>query len=138
MRNAGYAKQTVWMGIAVVVSGLVNIGLSVVMVPIMADMGVAVAFTTSYAVMLLLTYVMNRYILKIYSPKVRQFIPPLLLSMPVFMFSVWINTKFMTFEILLTSLKCVIIILIVFILSKPYKSKLLYFLTSKKNLFHLS
>lgn len=124
MRNAGYAKQTIWMGTAVVASGVSNIIMSLWMVPILADIGVALAFMISYVIMLVLTYYINKFILKEYSPKVRTFLPSFLLASLILICCFWLNMKVLKMDFVAFFLKLIVAVGIVYILLMPYQKKI--------------
>lgn len=80
MRNTGYAKKTIWNGIVVVFSGIVNIVLNASLIPIYKDIGAALSFMFSYVVLFVLSWIVNKYILKVYSPRLKNFIVPFVYS----------------------------------------------------------
>lgn len=123
MRNASYAKQTIWMGAAVVSSGVSNIVMSLWMVPILADIGAALAFMISYIIMLVLTYIINKFILKEYSPKVRSFLPPFLLAFLVLVGCFLLNRNVLKMDLVIFFSKLVVTGGIAYILLKPYQEK---------------
>lgn len=84
MRNVGYAKKTIWNAVVVVISGIVNVLLNSVLIAKYKDLGVALSFTISYLVMLITSWGINKYILKVYAPKVKAFLPLLIASLPLF------------------------------------------------------
>ena len=84
MRNVGYAKKTIWNAVVVVISGIVNVLLNSVLIAKYKDLGVALSFTISYLVMLITSWGINMYILKVYAPKVKAFLPLLIVSLPLF------------------------------------------------------
>lgn len=79
LRNCGYAKKMIWNAIVVILSGVSNIVLSIVLIKHLGNLGVAIAFSTSYLILLILSYMVNHYHLKLYTPKVSAFVKPMLL-----------------------------------------------------------
>lgn len=73
MRNSGYAKKTIWNAIAVISGGFLNIIFSYLLMPLYHELGVAIAFCASYMEILLVSYIANKYILKIYAPSFIHF-----------------------------------------------------------------
>lgn len=73
MRNCGYAKKTIWNAIAVITGGILNIVFSYYFVPYYLELGVAIAFCASYLVILLVSYLTNKFILKVYAPSFKHF-----------------------------------------------------------------
>ena len=105
MRNAGYKKQTIWLGMAVVISGIVNVVASIYLVPWYHDYGAAMAFVLSYFIMLLLTYTINKFILNIYAPSVMKFCIPLGICIPFFVISIFFIYSYLVFNLFVLFLK---------------------------------
>lgn len=82
LRSTGFANKTIWNAVAVVTGGICNIILNVLLVSKFKEIGIAVSFSFSYFVMLIVSYLINRYILKQYTPSIWRFIRPLLFSLP--------------------------------------------------------
>jgi O-antigen/teichoic acid export membrane protein len=59
------------------ISGSSNIALSFLLVERFQGLGIAVAFCVSYFVLMVVSYLINRFILKQYVPNVRLFVFPL-------------------------------------------------------------
>ena len=83
MRNVGYSKRTIWNAVVVVLSGIINVLLNYLLVDGWGDMGIATSFALSYLSMLLLGWVVNKYILKVYAPSVKKFILPFISLFPI-------------------------------------------------------
>lgn len=82
MRNVGYAKKTIWNAVVVVTSGVANLLLNALLIGPLGDLGVAIAFTASYFLMLIIGWITNRYVLKLYTPGAKKFLLPLLILVP--------------------------------------------------------
>ena len=133
MRNAGYAKQTIWMGLAVVACGMSNIVFSIWLIPNYGDLGAAVAFALSYLIMFLLTYTLNKLILKIYSPPIEIFTSPLYICSIVILSCIWINICFNYFNFFLFIGKFCLILGISFLIMLPYKERLCSLVKNEKS-----
>lgn len=88
LRNAGYAKQTIWNTLAVFLSGFLNIFLSIFLVDRYKELGVAMSFCISYFALFLISYVINVFCIKLYVPKLILFYKPLLYFIPFFIVSI--------------------------------------------------
>lgn len=73
MRNTGYAKRTIWNGVVVVAGGISNILLSYFLIPSYQELGVAIVFCISYFVIMCLSYIVNKFIIKKYAPDFAMF-----------------------------------------------------------------
>lgn len=82
IRICGYVKKTIWNAVSVISGGIVNVILSYLLIPQFEELGVALAFCLSYFVILLISYLINKFILRGYAPGVCSFIFLLLLSLP--------------------------------------------------------
>ncbi len=89
MRNCGYAKKIIWNAVAVIISGISNVVLSVILNKKWGNVGVASAFVISYLVLLILSQMVNHYQLKLYVPKISVFLKPMI----IFLFF-WIGAFF--------------------------------------------
>lgn len=77
LRSTGFAKRTIWNAVSIMISGSSNIALSFLLVERFQGLGIAVAFCVSYFVLMVVSYLINRFILKQYVPNVRLFVFPL-------------------------------------------------------------
>ncbi len=92
LRSTGFAKKTIWNAVAVIVSGIVNVVLNVVLVKDYDALGITISFVVSYFVMLVVSYIINRYVLKQYTPLARKFIWPFFVTIPFLAIAVYVNT----------------------------------------------
>lgn len=89
MRNCGYAKKMIWNAVGVVISGIINVIFSVLLFKKIAIIGVAISFALSYIVLLIISYFINSFKLKLYTPNMLIFIKPFL-----FFIAFWIISLF--------------------------------------------
>lgn len=92
LRSTGFAKKTIWNAVAVIVGGVVNIVLNVVLVKKYDALGITISFLVSYFVMLVVSYLINRYILRQYTPLAWKFIWPFLVTLLFLVLSSYFNT----------------------------------------------
>lgn len=71
-RGISFAKKTVWMSIAGIISAIVNVGLNYIWIPKYGLMGAVYATYISYLVMALLGYLFAKYLLGIYTTSIMQ------------------------------------------------------------------
>jgi len=74
--------KTQYMTIAVLVSGISNIILNSVLNPVFIELGAAISFVSSYIIMALLAWMINRYIVKLHATPFGSLLIPLLISTP--------------------------------------------------------
>lgn len=122
MRNTGYAKQTIWNGVVVTVSGLLNIYIAVLLTPSYKELGVAIAFAASYAMLLILSWGVNKLFLDVYTPSFMNFLKVGAFSLPFVMYSVW--TYFQEPSLYAILLKVIVYSLFTGILSFKYWHRL--------------
>lgn len=84
MRNVGYAKKTIWNAVVVVTSGIANLVMNSMFIQEYGDYGVSLSFMLSYVIMVVVGYLVNRFILKVYATSVLAFLLPFLLTIPVY------------------------------------------------------
>lgn len=92
LRSTGFAKKTIWNAVAVIISGVVNVVLNVVLVTNYDALGITLSFAISYFVMLVVSYIINRYVLKQYTPLARKFIWPFLVTVPFLVMASFVIT----------------------------------------------
>lgn len=129
LRNASYSKKMIWNAVIVIFSGIVNILLNSLLIGRFGSVGVAIAFATSYFVMLLISWFINRWVLKAYTPSMMKFISPLLLSVPVFIYS-WFNPDCGSLWNTIL-VKTLILLLLTILLGIKWKGKLVSLIKSK-------
>lgn len=93
MRNAGYAKKTIWNTVAVFFSGFLNIFLTAFLIVRYGETGVAVAFCLSYLGLLVISYVLNKIFVKVYAPRILNFMRPLCCFLPFFVLGIIISVS---------------------------------------------
>jgi O-antigen/teichoic acid export membrane protein len=89
MRNMGYAKKTIWNAVIVVSGGISNILLNVFLIGRFDCLGVALSFVFSYLLMVIIGWIINKYVIKEYAPNKKIFSIPLLISIPFFVYSIF-------------------------------------------------
>ncbi len=92
LRSTGFAKKTIWNAVAVILSGIANVALNVVLVKKYDALGITISFAISYFVMLVVSYFVNRYVLKLFTPLARNFGAPLFATIPFLALSSYVNT----------------------------------------------
>lgn len=127
MRNTGYAKKTIWNGVVVVMSGIVNIILNAYLIPLYNDKGAAISFMVSYICLFILSWLVNKHILKVYAPRVLLFLKPFILSLPVFGVCLFYNDVQCSYIIIFVC-KIVLSLLFVWVLLGKYKKRIMVYL----------
>lgn len=123
LRNTGYAKRTIWNAVSVVISGLSNVLLNHILLPIWGELGVAVAFLLSYLFLLIISWLVNYYILKQYAPKTINFVKPFVFY--VFVLAIYyFAVMYITENVNLFIFKIAITIAVSIILFRGYIPKL--------------
>ena len=87
LRNSAYVKKTIWNAIAVIISGVINIVLNSLLIEHYQLLGVAFSFTISYAFMLVISWLANKYVLKAYVPAIGKFVWPFVIYILVIVLS---------------------------------------------------
>lgn len=128
MRNVGYEKKMIWNAVIVISSGVSNIVLNSVLLNIYGVLGIAISFSFSYMIMLILGWIVNRIILKTYTPSMKKFITPFCLCLLVLIYP----TLYPTNEISFVNLgrKIIVSAVVTIVLMYRWHAKLLS-LTSK-------
>lgn len=129
MRNVGYAKKTIWNSIVVIISGVFNVLINYWFYNYYGVWGVALSFMFSYMVMFLLSYVINKYVLKIYAPNIIQFMKPFAIFLIFWSTSIYLCSLH---GLLFFFLKMGIVSIFVFIVSFQYKAKMIMILRKIK------
>lgn len=127
MRNTGYAKKVIWNAIAVVISGVSNIFLSITLVKY-GDLGVALSFCLSYMILLIISWAINKFIIKLYAPRCNLFIVP-------FIYTILIAVIYYGFSQTMQInivIRIVIILASTFIIFKDYNPYLFKKILNKK------
>lgn len=122
MRNVGYAKKTIWNAIVVVISGITNIALNAILFKFFDVLGVAISFMVSYVVLLATSFIVNKWILKVYAPNLFNFIKPLIIFLPYWALSMYLSQ---VHGIFLFFLKAFIFTTYILIVALPYKDRLI-------------
>lgn len=79
LRNVGYAKKTIWNSFTVFLSGICNIFLNIFLYKIFGIIGIPIAFVISYCIMVIISYIVNKKVIQLYSSPTYLLIKPFLL-----------------------------------------------------------
>ncbi len=114
-RNISYSKKTIYMSLVVVASGIINILCNSILIPTYKELGAAISFSISYAVMAFLAWLVSRFIVKVHSTPVKSYIFMLVFYLIAefilfFCFDCWNFGWNLLFRILLFSLTSLVII----------------------------
>lgn len=82
LRSTAFAKKNIWNAVAIIISGVSNILLNIFLITRYGVIGIATSFMVSYLILLIGSYIINRYVLKQYVPKGARFLTPLLCTLP--------------------------------------------------------
>lgn len=118
MRNTGYAKQTIWNGVVVTLSGILNIYLVAILTGPYKELGVAIAFAASYALLMILSWLVNRLFLNVYTPPFSNFLIVGVFSLPFAVYGMWTYFKEQSFVSF--TIKIVVFCVFVGVVSKKY------------------
>lgn len=77
--SVDYSKRNIWSTVIVGIAGLANIGLNMVLIPRYGYTSAAYATMTAYLLMATLSWMVNKYIIKIHSFSPRKMVKPFLL-----------------------------------------------------------
>lgn len=121
LRNASYAKKTIWNGIVVVTSGIINISLNQILIKEYGEIGIAFSFTCSYLYMLIICWLVNRLYLKIYATSFSLFFKPFVIYIPIFVISFILNRYYQYTSALLFFIKFLILISFIFMILFKYR-----------------
>ena len=121
LRNTAYAKRNIWNAIAVISSGCINVILNAYLIPVFSDMGGALSLFISYFLLMLISYFINRYIIKLYTPCFVSFLLPLLIYLPFMLLSIYLYT--IEYSIWIVLAKIVLLGMFCYILLHKYFDK---------------
>ena len=85
IRNFGYSKSTQYMTITVLISGISNVLLNSLLIPIYGELGAAISFVGSYFIMFLLAWAINTLIVKIHATSLRSLLPAIIIAIPFYL-----------------------------------------------------
>lgn len=117
LRNTSYEKKVIWNAIIVVSSGVVNLLLNTILIKSYHSLGVAVSFAVSYAYMLCISWLVNKYILRTYATCVNQFLKPLIAYLPIIFISYYCK-DYVSLSFSVISVKFIILIMFTFLITK--------------------
>ena len=84
IRNFGYAKKTIFLSLSFILSGLSNVIFTHFLGNIYGVLGVSISFVISYLILLVITWSINEYFLKLYSTSWVKLIKPLVVVIPFY------------------------------------------------------
>lgn len=87
-RNIGYSKKTIYSSIVVLTAGVINIVLNAIFIPIYGIIAAAITSAISYLIMSLLSWIISKYILKLYSTPIFIVLKPLFIFL-IFAIGTW-------------------------------------------------
>lgn len=133
IRNVMYAKKMIWNAIVVISSGILNIILNTCLIQYFHSVGVAISFSLSYLFMLILSWFINRLVIKQYAPRLMEFVAPLLLYIPVFVLAIYFK-KYEDFSCVIVLIKCAILMFFILVMfRKEINYSYVYNICSKRN-----
>ena len=131
MRNSAYAKKTIWNAVSVIISGVSNIMLSYYLIPTYEEVGAALSFCLSYLILLIISYVINKAVLKVYAPSFCLFLKPLIISVPFWLLGVILYFLYMPFLFVILVKVFAIILTIIILL---YRYRIISFLLESRRI----
>lgn len=123
LRNTGYAKRNIWNAYCVLISGVSNILFNAYFVSRYGEIGAAVATLSSYFILLILSYITNRFIIRGYVPHLGLFVKPFLVLVP-FLIAISIIYVYHFSFVSSFILKLLLFVILSFIYFCAYKDKL--------------
>jgi O-antigen/teichoic acid export membrane protein len=84
IRSFGYAKKTIFLSLSFILSGLSNVIFTYFLGNIYGVLGVSISFVISYLILLVITWSINEYFLKLYSTSWVKLIKPLVVVIPFY------------------------------------------------------
>lgn len=124
IRNTSYSKKTIWNALCVLLSGIVNVVLNVILIPSYNYFGAALATMISYVALAVFCMTANQLFIKCYTPSVRVFIVPLLISLPFFFFSITLYEEQPSFAVGRFIIKLIILFVFSTLMMYQYRNKL--------------
>lgn len=131
LRNTGYAKRNIWNALAVIISGFSNVIFNALLIPAFSDLGGAMSLMLSYLLLMIISYSINKFVLKLFAPPFKNFFYPLVFFAPIIVACV----KFYTlgFSLWLFVLKVALFVFLFLILILPYRERAIDMIKQIKN-----
>lgn len=129
MRNVGYEKKMIWNAVTVISSGVTNIVLNSILINKYNELGVAISFSFSYFVMLVIGWIINRTVLKTYTPAIRYFALPFLIAIVAIFYS--IANSIQDISIMTVLIKTVLFAMMILVLMYKWRGKFLCWLRKR-------
>ena len=122
LRNVGYSKRMMWNSYSYMISGTALVILNMILVPRYQGYGAAIATLLSYMLLFVFTYVVNRFVIKIFAPSVIQSLKPFLfyiifIAAAIYLYTIDVNW------VVMVLLKMVLFAVGTLVLIYPYIDK---------------
>lgn len=92
LRNVTYSKRMMWNTYSYTFSGVTLVLLNIILVPQYYGYGAAIATLVSYISLFLFTYIVNRFVIKLYSPSILNLLKPFLWYVIFILFAIYMYT----------------------------------------------
>lgn len=120
MRNAMFVRKTIYLSIIVMSAGVCNIALNLLLINRLGEVGAAISFALSYLVMGIMSWGINKFILKVHGVAAVVMISPLLIYL-LFMLAIYSLHYIDTYIIVLL---CKLFLAALFIILIMYKDRM--------------
>lgn len=122
LRNVGYSKRMMWNTYSYMISGTALVILNMILVPRYQGYGAAIATLLSYMLLFVFTYVVNKFVIKIFAPSVIQSLKPFLfyilfIAAAIYLYTIDVNW------VVMVLLKMVLFAVGTLVLIYPYIDK---------------
>lgn len=130
LRNVSYSKKMMWNTYSYMFSGVVLVVLNAFLTPKYQGYGAAISTLSSYIFLLIFTYIVNKYVIKLYVPSLQEVLKPFLVYSLLIIVSIYLYTLNIHWLSLL-SIKIVLYIIGLFILIYPFINKICLYIKNK-------
>ena len=124
LRNVGYAKRMMWNTYSYMFSGIALVLLNIVLVPRYQGYGAAIATLASYLLLFVFSYLVNKFVIKLYSPSIIKSLKPFILYLVFASFALLFGLVDLDWYLLI-SLKLILLSLFVGMLLRRYVDNLM-------------
>lgn len=122
LRNVGYSKRMMWNTYSYMLSGVVLVILNLILVPKFQGYGAAVATLLSYILLFVFTYIVNRFVIKLFAPSMIQSLKPFLFYSLFIIAAFFLNTIDVNWAVLVL-IKMILFLVGTLILVYPFIDK---------------
>lgn len=119
LRNVGYSKRMMWNTYSYMFSGVSLVILNVLLVPKYQGYGAAIATLTSYILLLVFTYMVNKYVINLFAPSFISSMKPFLVYMIFVVIACYMYTLNINWLIVLL-LKIILFLICSVVLAYPF------------------